>query len=32
VKRLGTLLTTEEAFSADGPSKRVTKVRRSRRM
>jgi hypothetical protein len=32
VKRLGTLLTTEEAFSADGPSKRVTRVRRSRRM
>jgi hypothetical protein len=32
VKRLGTLLTTEEAFSADVPSKRVTRVRRSRRM
>ena len=32
VKHLGTLLTTEEAFSADGTSKRVTRVSRSIRM
>jgi hypothetical protein len=32
VKHLGTLLSTEEVYSADGTSKRVTRVRRSRRM
>jgi hypothetical protein len=32
VKHLGTLLTTEEVFNADGTSKRVTRVRRSIRM
>jgi hypothetical protein len=32
VKRLGTLVTTEEVYSADGTSKRVTRVRRSIRM
>ena len=32
VKRLGTLLTTEEVFNADGTSKRVTRVHRSIRM
>jgi hypothetical protein len=32
VKRLGTLLTTEEVFEADGTSKRVTRVRRAMRM
>jgi hypothetical protein len=32
VKHLGTLLTTEEVFNADGTSKRVTRVRRSMRM
>jgi hypothetical protein len=32
VKHLGTLLSTEEVFNADGPSKRVTRVRRSMRM
>jgi hypothetical protein len=32
VKRLGTLFSTEEIFRADGTSKRVTRVRRSRRM
>jgi hypothetical protein len=32
LKHLGTLLTTEEVFNADGTSKRVTRVRRSIRM
>jgi hypothetical protein len=32
VKHLGTLLTTEEAFNADGTSKRRTMVRRAMRM
>jgi hypothetical protein len=32
VKRLGTQLSTEEVFGADGTSKRVTRVRRSIRM
>jgi hypothetical protein len=32
VKHLGTLLSTEEVFSADGTSTRVTRVRRSIRM
>jgi hypothetical protein len=32
LKHLGTLLTTEEVFNADGTSKRVTRVRRSMRM
>jgi hypothetical protein len=32
VKRLGTLLTTEEVVQADGTSKRVTRVLRSRHM
>jgi hypothetical protein len=32
VKHLGTLLTTEEVFDADGTSKRVTRVSRSMRM
>jgi len=32
VKHLGTLLTTEEVFDANGTSKRVTRVRRSIRM
>jgi hypothetical protein len=32
VKHLGTLLTTEEIFDANGTSKRVTRVRRSIRM
>jgi hypothetical protein len=32
VKRLGTLLSTEEVFRADGTSKRVRRVRRSIRM
>jgi hypothetical protein len=29
VKRLWTLLTTEEVFAADGSSRRVTRVRRA---
>jgi len=32
LKHLGTLLTTEETFRADGTSKRVRRVRRSIRM
>ena len=32
VKHLGTLLSTEEVFHADGTSKRVTRVRRARTM
>ena len=32
VKHLGTLLSTEEIFGADGTSKRVTRVRRARMM
>ena len=32
LKRLGTLLSMEEVFRADGTSKRVTRVRRSIRM
>jgi len=32
LKRLGTRLSTEEIFGADGTSKRVTRVRRSIRM
>jgi hypothetical protein len=32
MKRLGTLLTTEEVVDADGTSKRVTRVSRSIRM
>jgi len=32
VKHLGTLLSTEEVFDANGTSKRVTRVRRSIRM
>jgi hypothetical protein len=32
LKRLGMRLSTEEVFGADGTSKRVTRVRRSRRM
>jgi hypothetical protein len=32
VKQLGTLLSTEEVFHADGTSKRVTRVRRARTM
>jgi hypothetical protein len=32
VKRLGTLLTTEEVVQADGTSKRLTRVLRSRHM
>jgi hypothetical protein len=32
VKRLGTQLSTEEVFGADGTTKRVTRVRRSIRM
>jgi hypothetical protein len=32
VKRLGTQLSTEEVFGADGSTKRVTRVRRSIRM
>jgi len=32
VKHLGTRLSTEEVFDADGTSKRVTRVRRSMRM
>jgi hypothetical protein len=32
VKHLGTLLSTEEVYNADGTSKRVTRVRRSIRM
>ena len=32
VKHLGTLLSTEEVFGADGTSKRVTRVRRARMM
>jgi hypothetical protein len=32
VKHLGTLLSTEEVFRADGTSNRVTRVRRSIRM
>jgi len=32
VKHLGTLLTTEEVFNADGTSKRRTMVNRSMRM
>ena len=32
LKRLGTRLSTEEVFEADGTSKRVTRVRRSIRM
>jgi hypothetical protein len=32
VKHLGTLLSKEEVFNADGTSKRVTRVRRSIRM
>jgi hypothetical protein len=32
VKHLGTLLTTEEIFNADGTSKRLRRVRRSIRM
>jgi hypothetical protein len=32
VKRLGTLLTTEEVFSENGTSKRVTRVLRASRM
>ena len=32
MKRLGTLLSTEEVFGADGSSKRVTRVSRSIRM
>jgi len=32
VKHLGTLLSTEEVFDADGTSKRVTRARRSMRM
>jgi len=32
VERLWTLLTTEEVFQADGSSKRVTRVLRSRHM
>jgi hypothetical protein len=32
VKHLGTLLSTEEVFHADGTSKRVTRVRRARMM
>ena len=32
VKHLGTMLTTEEVFNAEGTSKRVTRVRRARRI
>jgi hypothetical protein len=32
LKRLGTLLSTEEVFHSDGTSKRVTRVLRARRM
>jgi hypothetical protein len=32
VKRLGTRLSTEEVFGADGTSKRVTRVLRARKM
>jgi hypothetical protein len=32
LKRLGTLLSTEEVFHSDGTSKRVTRVLRSRHM
>ena len=32
VKHLGTLLTTEEVFGADGTTKRVTRVLRARKM
>ena len=32
LKHLGTLLSTEEVFSADGTNKRVRRVRRSIRM
>jgi len=32
LKRLGTLLSTEEVFHSDGTSKRVTRVLRSRKM
>ena len=32
VKRLGTQLSTEEVFGADGTTKRVTRVRRPIRM
>jgi hypothetical protein len=32
LKHLGTLLTTEEVFTADGTSKRVTRVLRAMRM
>ncbi len=32
VKRLGTLLSTEEVFNEDGTSKRVTRVLRAGRM
>ena len=32
VKHLGTLLSTEEVYNADGTSKRVTRVRRARMM
>jgi hypothetical protein len=32
VKHLGTLLSTEEVFNAEGTSKRVTRVRRARRI
>ena len=32
LKHLGTLLSTEEVYNADGTSKRVTRVRRARTM
>lgn len=32
MKRLGTRLSTEEVFGADGTSKRVTRVLRARKM
>jgi len=32
LKHLGTLLTTEEVYNADGTSKRVTRIRRARTM